>query len=86
MERSTINVFSRIMSIQYKISMSVCVCVKEKKKENAAKQKEKEKGMYTKVGSGRRLCNGDMMMDMEYKQGGVILWYSKRVKSSRLYP
>lgn len=50
------------------------MCVKEKKKENAAKQKEKEKGMYTKVGSGRRLCNGDMMiMDMEYKAGRGIV-------------
>lgn len=51
MERSTINVFSRIMSMQYKISVDVCVREREEKKENAAKQKEKkEKGMYTKVG------------------------------------
>lgn len=50
MGRSTINVFSRIMSMQYKIS--VCVCEREEEERKCCQTKRKKRERNVHKGGG----------------------------------
>lgn len=52
----------------------MCEREEEERKCCQTKRKKKRKECTQRWGSGRRLCNGDMMMmDMEYKAGRGIV-------------